>query len=493
MVGTLGELRFVSSMSEIKDELAAQGVLVVTVKRALRGRLAEGIDEAIEESLCAKGAARGALTLDALSDQVFRARRLGFERLAICLECLDQAAAPIGILDGLDAFHLSSLARQTRDRPILVLIPETDAKLHAYSASTSLNALLSPPIESEEEFEWEHACEPPVEEEPTFSEMVAAMMVDDAESVAESVARAVSEAIAEVPAHADARMQPAASTMPAPVSEPGIEESVWRPWAKALRDARGPQTLAVFERIFTESYLPLANAVASGLSHAEAVGSVDEFRRSFARAYTDAVPMFPLTSKRPKMVLDAHDVAGRLARRHGARTTQLLLVSGMRWDIGARVRESLSTLLAGRGSVVAETSLFASLPTTTWRQLDGIARGLESLRNPAEPQSDDPVRGRTSEIVRRVRVGARDVYKLDWVDAAVRATSSGIMDDLPAIAAACADLVLKHALTLPPRTLLFVFGDHGFCVDASGRISWGGASPEEVIVSAFGVLVGELH
>jgi hypothetical protein len=322
------------------------------------------------------------------------------------------------------------------------------------------------------------------------------LAVADAGAVAAAVSDAVSAAVAE----AQEQEAPIHTTLPAPElelepepEEPPMPESQWRPWVGSLRSARGPQTLASFERLFAQSYLPLANAIAAGVSDPDATDAAEEFRRTFSRAYSEACPTFPLTAKRPKMVLDAHDIAARMARQHGARTTHLLLVSSMRWDIGARMREALGRAMTGRGQIVGETSLFAALPTTTWRQLEGIARGLESLRNPAEHRDEDPVRGRTAEIVRRVRVGPRDVYKLDWVDAAVRASPGRLIDDLPAIAAECSDIVAKHALSLQPRTLLLVFGDHGFSIDAEGLATWGGASPEEVIVPAFGVLVGELH
>jgi hypothetical protein len=53
--------------------------------------------------------------------------------------------------------------------------------------------------------------------------------------------------------------------------------------------------------------------------------------------------------------------------------------------------------------------------------------------------------------------------------------------------------VARHAETLSPHTLLFVFGDHGFTVDRSGAAQQGGASPEEVLVGGFAVLVGDVH
>jgi hypothetical protein len=52
-------------------------------------------------------------------------------------------------------------------------------------------------------------------------------------------------------------------------------------------------------------------------------------------------------------------------------------------------------------------------------------------------------------------------------------------------------------LKLPPKTLVFVFGDHGFVLDpldgGTTRGRSGGASPEEVLVPAFAWLVGSVH
>ena len=61
------------------------------------------------------------------------------------------------------------------------------------------------------------------------------------------------------------------------------------------------------------------------------------------------------------------------------------------------------------------------------------------------------------------------------------------------IATSVADAVLRHVESLPPRTLLLVLGDHGFTIDRRGRITHGGASPEEVLVPCLAYLVGDLH
>jgi hypothetical protein len=61
------------------------------------------------------------------------------------------------------------------------------------------------------------------------------------------------------------------------------------------------------------------------------------------------------------------------------------------------------------------------------------------------------------------------------------------------IADAVAMTIARHAAQLAPRTLLFVFGDHGFTIDAHGTIRHGGASPEEVLVPGYALLLGEVH
>ena len=64
---------------------------------------------------------------------------------------------------------------------------------------------------------------------------------------------------------------------------------------------------------------------------------------------------------------------------------------------------------------------------------------------------------------------------------------------LAEIAELASDAIVRHAQTLQPRTLLFVFGDHGFTFDRDGTARQGGASPEEVLVPAFALLVGDVH
>ena len=242
--------------------------------------------------------------------------------------------------------------------------------------------------------------------------------------------------------------------------------------------------------------MPLCNAIARGLDDPRARSAQEEFRAAFARSYSEAFPTLAISAKRPRMVLDAHEVAARAARLHGARCARLLLVDGMRWDLSRLIEQHSAAILGPRASITDELILWSALPTTTFRQLETIARGLDALRAPAplDDLSDfDPLRGRTSDYVRRVRVGPRELYKLDLVQARLQSAGGDVPLALPEIAEATAEVIARHAEGLAPRTLLFVFGDHGFLVDRKGYASHGGASPEEVLCGAFGMLVGDVH
>jgi hypothetical protein len=65
------------------------------------------------------------------------------------------------------------------------------------------------------------------------------------------------------------------------------------------------------------------------------------------------------------------------------------------------------------------------------------------------------------------------------------------------IADEAAQVIAKFVESLPPRTLLFVFGDHGFRLPCDARgtgpATQGGASPEEVLVPGYAWLVGGVH
>ncbi len=273
----------------------------------------------------------------------------------------------------------------------------------------------------------------------------------------------------------------------------------WRRWVQELESTRGPKPLAVVERTFVSAYVPLTDALARGLAGAEAEPIADAWAKSFARSYSEAFDALRLRGKRPTMVLDIPDLAMRIGRLHGARSAQLILVDGMRFDLGLRVNERLRPLLGQRAALTERLLLWSALPTTTAMQLELIGRGPQGLKEVTEQtDSEIPVaRGRAAATLRRIRAGHREVLKLDLIESAMSVPGGPLAERLDDLADEAAEALAGHLLRLPPRTLALVFGDHGFSLDqvgggtSAGRS--GGASPEEVLVPAFAWLVGAVH
>ncbi len=521
----MGETRLVCEDAMKLDlaALAEQGAMVVQVAcdRGARGKLGEKIEARIETELSARGASSPGMGADdgpsaLLSDQLFRARKLGHRALCLSLTGLERLAEPVGGLDAVDARALRFYAFASRERPVTLLLPENAVRLVAFAAPVPLVELIglteprlrsSPPVALVAAPA--RVADTAPRELPGAAPVTETPVVTNAAAPAEAIA-----AVAPLPAAAPtrraqpvhdlasrmrsgARVAPAAPAPPAPPPAPAravIAEAEFRPWIAALEAARGPQPLATFERLFAESYMPLTNAIARGLADQAAIAAQSEFHRTFSRAYAEACPTFALTGKRPKMVFDAHELAKRLTRTHDARAAHLILVDAMRWDVGTLVKEHLTRELAGRASLASDAALFAALPSVTGRQLEALTRGVEALRQPFDAEREaDPLRARTAEVIRRVKVGSRDVYKLDVIEAGLAKASGHALELIPELAKAAAEAIARQVKTLPARTLVYVFGDHGFVLDAAGAAHHGGAAPEEVIVPAFAWLTGEPH
>jgi hypothetical protein len=492
-----GEVRFVKTGEPFEVPEAMQ--VTVRAYGTQRGGLGEHVEEAIENALRTLGGGAAGIEFDRdedarLSDELFRARRLGFGGIAVRLTALRALCAPVGGLDAADARTIAFYARATVERPLVLVMDEGDMRLSAFVMSRTLEEIIADETSREEEDEEEDDDDDtdvteasPDAPSVSLATIIARELVPEPTPSPEPEVVAAPEKVAE----------PEKIAEPEPTPEPELmvvnaPEIPWRDYASALDAARGPQTLASFERLFVHSYMPLANAIDRGLNERRAIEMRDEFRRTFSRAYSEALPTFALTGKRPKMVLDAFDVAAKMARAHNARTTQVLVVDGMRFDLAARACSRAAELLEGRAQIADRITLFSALPSSTPRQLESLARGVETLRSPYEDRDVEPMRGRTAETVRRVRVGSRDLYKLDVVETTLAAAGDDaifVMDDL---AEETARAIVKHARTQNARTLLFVLGDHGFRLDG-GAAHHGGASPEEVIVSAHAFLLGDLH
>jgi hypothetical protein len=246
--------------------------------------------------------------------------------------------------------------------------------------------------------------------------------------------------------------------------------------------------------------MPLLAAVARGEVDAAVRGVVDAWRASFEHSYTETFASLRVTGKRPPMVFDAPEIAGKIARLSGARGVKLMLIDALRFDLGEIANELLAERLAGRAVCVERTLLWSALPTTTPTQLALLARGAEGLRDaPVSESEPDVSRGRAVSTARRERLGGREVIKLDLVEARIRTGGAAYDERTAALGVELAQLVARFVESLPPRTLVFLFGDHGFkwptSLDhrATLAATQGGASPEEVLVPAYSWLVGGVH
>jgi hypothetical protein len=228
----------------------------------------------------------------------------------------------------------------------------------------------------------------------------------------------------------------------------------------------------------------------------EALPVLDAWATSFAASYEAAFAALRLRGKRPTMVLDVPDVAHRIGRLHGARAVQLLLVDGLRFDLGLRVEAELRERLRNEVALTERLILWGGLPSDTRTQLELIARGPAGLADfTGPPESDIPVaRGRMARTPRRIKAGHRELLKLDLVESSLSEPGAREAERLDELAREVATSVAALVETLPGRTLLFVFGDHGFVLAPQGNgtsaLRHGGARPEEVLGPGFAWLVG---
>lgn len=275
--------------------------------------------------------------------------------------------------------------------------------------------------------------------------------------------------------------------------------SEWRTWALDLETARGARPLAAVERMFVASYIPLREALMRGVADASAAKVLERWSESFAQSYREAFDALRLRGKRPTMVLDVPEVALRIGRLHGARSVQLLLIDGMRFDLGLRIEQRVRALLGQQAALTERLLLWSALPTTTEMQLELLGRGPDGLKELSLPQDGEiPVaRGRAARTLRRVKTGHRELLKLDFVQAAIAETGSAEPERLDSIAAETAVILAEYLEKQMPRTLVLAFGDHGFLLDrldgGTAAAHGGGASPDEVLVPAFAWLVGGVH
>jgi hypothetical protein len=554
-----GEVRFVNAEERIRQSpaIAAAGFLVIDVPpppwmvhrsdvgHPPRGRLREAIEAAVETALHTCGAPSPGVSdmvdLDqCLSDQLFRARTVGAAGFALYLPPLADVGSLAGALDAEDSAVLRWWIAAATERPVVLLLDERNRRIGAYGPPVRLERIIDAAVMAAET-QLPHsdplpdAAPPePIREELLLSPEPPRTIDRDPDP---DLALAPNPDHHPDPRHdrdRDPRPEPEPAPQRAdpparivapkpmfanrvvplfprretrPTGKSTFEERGralaasldWRGFANELEVARGPKPLTIIERLFMSRYIPLLEAVARGEADEAAGKTAEQWAENFARSYTEGFSALKVTGKRPRMVLDAPQIGSQIARLHGAKSTQLVLVDAMRFDLGVRIHDRMRDALTSQATCTERLLLWSALPTTTPVQLDLLAHGPEGLASRGAPSEREEagLRGRTSATIRRIKVGNRDIYKLDSVEAHLRESGPALPERLDEIADDVAASLAVHARTLAPRTLMFVFGDHGFRMEPceGGTLSGtsGGASPEEVLVPAFAWLIGDVH
>jgi hypothetical protein len=475
-----------------------------------RSHLALLVEEAVEVALERHGALPPGLATEAdlessLRDQLYRARLIEFRGLAIALGPLAALGGSTGILDLEDSAALRFWCDAPKGHSVRVIVADDNAALGVYGPPRTLGEIVPAA----------HTVAPSTDEAPSSETKVR----DEGPIPAGDLARALMIALTDPPAVGAA--QPIETPDAAPVTtdserplfaEDAPETSQIRPaplgplheraaeswptWLRDLEGARGPRPLASVERMFVKSYVPLRDAYLRGIAPPEVAGVLEGWASSFAKSYTETWSALRVRTKRPTMVLDVPDVALRVGRLHGARSVQLLLVDGLRFDLGLRVEALLRARLGQEVALTERLLLWAALPSDTATQLDLLGRGPDALRG-LERAGDSDVtvaRGRMARVPRRVKAGHRELLKLDLVEAELGEPGGSETERLDALAGPLTDAMAELCEKLPTRTLLVVFGDHGFTFeslsDGTTVARQGGSRPEEVLVPAFAWLVG---
>jgi hypothetical protein len=234
---------------------------------------------------------------------------------------------------------------------------------------------------------------------------------------------------------------------------------------EGLQAAGGSHGWDDIEHLFETHYLPLQKAVRDGAAPPLAAGVLAEWAKDFAEGYERAFEAIRGNrGKKPRLVLDVPSYAFQLNRKHGAEHLKMVLVDGMRADIGPIVRDKLRLQMANTAECVASGLLWSALPASTSAQMELIARGSDGLRHFSGELSEAQLMSRGNDLrrLRPVRVGSHRMYKLDIVQYLAKDAERHSSDHLEQYAAEVATSVGRFLRQQEPNTLVYMFGDHGF-------------------------------
>lgn len=465
--------------------------------RDQRDALARLVITTIERELAKRGAAPATATASSgleaqLSDALYRTRLLGAGGLALrfsSLAPLADAGGRFGVEDSDTLRELFSLAER---ESLQLYLPERDARLRVLGAPQRLAEWLTTASRTGCAASIEYELNPPRGVDP--GELVA--YPSDAPPV--EAFTVVDGDVTPVPPPAARGASPASAAVapvtPAPPSvrqEPPVEDAQLAKrcaaWAAQLQGMSGPKVHGSIERAFVTAYLPLSREVATGKVPKDAVATLEKWAEGFAQSYATAFKTLHMRAKRPKMVRDVVEVAVRWLSHYRARQCQLLMVDGLRFDLGQRMNEELEQRLGGRAQCVDQTLLWAALPSNGDAQQIGeqrLPRPTRTLR--AKPAGSDTAAPPAS--IESMKVGSRELFRLDAL--APELSQPGELEGqrLDRLATALGDVVAPWLDEQPADTLVVLFGNYGFHWTANERgttaAQCGGALPEQVLVPA---------
>jgi hypothetical protein len=194
-------------------------------------------------------------------------------------------------------------------------------------------------------------------------------------------------------------------------SKSEAEHARWMPTFRAALDLRSAldalgepaarRSTRQLERAFSRSIsrMPLAlEALRSGapslgvnVAHVEqrATQALSLFERSFAEAYASAFSAWAAGATRPTMLPDLTQRLLSLASECGARSTALVLCTGLRADEWPALSAAIRSRAAGV-SVVEEGLHWAARPVTVAAQRALLARGAAAIGGPLNAQDEPP-------------------------------------------------------------------------------------------------------
>ncbi|HEX2732762.1 MAG TPA: hypothetical protein VHM70_14230 [Polyangiaceae bacterium] len=458
-------------------EDTAEAVLQVEVRigpKCRPGDLAIFIDDCIDRELDCQGAPPPSLRPgtpreERLRDQLYRGRLLGHRGLYLHLSGLADLSVE-GALGAADSatlrFWLASQGHGVQlefaDLDLGVGIQQTPVPLSSLLRETSAPTAATPSGTAAESRHLDSQPEPDsgIQSAPARSEL----LQTDGPSAQLDVS---AEPVEELPEMSSLQF------------EPSREPEHAQAWREALDSARGAQSWDTLERLFIASYLPLVHLVNDAKASKATLGSVERWGSDFGDCYQSAFARLRSGAPRPTMVLDVPQLTFALQRETEAAQMRLVLVDGMRFDVGQRVHDKLRLQLLGHASCVQRRALWAALPCTTAVQLELLARGACALGRTLGDLDERAWRARGSEArkLRALRVGPHSVRKLDILEAEF-GSSAWRSSDLESAASEVAVATARFIKQQAPGTLVAVFGDHGLPPRNHEHL----ASPEHVIV-----------